>query len=249
MKKYISIFELFARNTIYKLLLILIAMVTVQIVMFQRAMTEWAPIGVAEYGILEAVEYYSLEWMVDRSNNAGFMGVAFVLMTAVLCWNGCNIGSKSNYTIQRLQVSEKAVFIMQSVYNSLCYVILLGVQLAVLLVQCMMYIEQSDNVTNQTVFLAFYRNEFMHSVLPMESGFRWIVNGMIVISCGVAATLFTFLQRRGKLAWSLLVTVAAVVLGFVQELGSQLIIVTAIVVFIVVGLATYFHVFMKNEDE
>ncbi|MBQ8279219.1 MAG: hypothetical protein IJZ23_05205 [Roseburia sp.] len=249
MKKYISIFELFARNTIYKLWLILIAMGIVQIVMFWRAMAEWAPIGVAEYGILEAVEYYGLEWMVDRSNSAGFMGVAFVLMTAVLCWSGCNIGSKSNYTIQRLQVSEKAVFIMQSLYNSFCYVLLLGVQLAVLLVQCRMFIEQSDNVTNQTVFLAFYRNEFMHSVLPMESGFRWFMNGVLIICCGVAAALFTFLQRRGKTAWTLLVTVAAILLGFVQELGNQLILVTAIVVFIIVGLATYFHVFQKNEDE
>ena len=248
MKKYISIFELFARNTVYKILFVLLAMGAAQITMFQKAMSEWIPVDYYDLDF-QAIEHYSLEYMVDKSNSPVFMGIAFVLITAILCWSACNLGSKSSYTLQRLQVKEKTIFIMQCIYNSLCYVLLLGVQVAVLLVLCGMYVEQSDNVTNQTVFLAFYRNEFMHSVLPMEGMMRWIVNILILLGCGTSAAVFTYLQRRGKVAWSLFVVVACVLVGFIQELGGQLELGTAFSAVIIVALTVYYHVFQKKEDE
>ena len=248
MKKYISIFELFARNTVYKILFVLLAMGAAQITMFQKAMSEWIPVDYYDLDF-QGIEHYSLEYMVDKSNSPVFMGIAFVLITAILCWSGCNLGSKSSYTLQRLQVKEKTIFIMQCIYNSLCYVLLLGVQVAVLLVLCGMYVEQSDNVTNQTVFLAFYRNEFMHSVLPMEGMMRWIVNILILLGCGTSAAVFTYLQRRGKVAWSLFVVVACVLVGFIQELGGQLELGTAFSAVIIVALTVYYHVFQKKEDE
>ena len=94
MKKYISIFELFARNTIYKILLVLVAMGAAQIAMFRKVMQEWIPQDYYEMNI-QTVEHYMLEYMVDRSHSVIFMGIAFVLITAILCWNGCNFGSKS----------------------------------------------------------------------------------------------------------------------------------------------------------
>lgn len=248
MKKYISIFELFARNTVYKILFVLLAMGAAQITMFQKAMSEWIPVDYYDLDF-QAIEHYSLEYMVDKSNSPVFMGIAFVLITAVLCWSGCNLGSKSSYTLQRLQVKEKTIFIMQCIYNSLCYVLLLGAQVAVLLVLCGMYVEQSDNVTNQTVFLAFYRNEFMHSVLPMEGMMRWSANILILLGCGTSAAVFTYLQRRGKVAWSLFVVVACVLVGFIQELGGQLELGTAFSAVIIVALTVYYHVFQKKEDE
>lgn len=248
MKKYISIFELFARNTIYKLLLVLLAMGTAQITMFRKAMSEWIPV---EYYDLDfqAIEHYSLEYMVDRSNSPIFLGIAFVLITAILCWNSCNIGSKSSYTLQRLQVKEKTIFIMQSIYNSFCYVLLLGAQIVVFLLQAGLYVAQSEHVTNQTVFLAFYRNDFMHSILPMEGTMRWIANIFILLGCGTSAAVFTYLQRRGKVAWSLFVIVACVLVGFIQELGEQLELVTAFIVVAIVVLTAYCHVLQKKEDE
>lgn len=253
MKKYVSIFEWLSRNTIYKILLIVIAMGITQAVMFGQAMSEMIPVE-THYIDSKAVEYYGraydgLEWLIDRSNGAGFFGLAFVLITAVLCWNGCNIGSKSSYTIQRLQVSEKAVFVMQSIYNSFCYVLLLSIQTAVFLIECKMFAEQAGDITNQTIFLAFYRNDFMHSVLPLEDSFRWVMNGILVIGCGVSAAVFTYLQRRGKLAWSMLTVTACAVLGFIQELGNQMVMVTAILILITAGITAYCHIFQKKEGE
>ena len=89
----------------------------------------------------------------------------------------------------------------------------------------------------------------MHSVLPMEGMMRWIVNILILLGCGTSAAVFTYLQRRGKVAWSLFVVVACVLVGFIQELGGQLELGTAFSAVIIVALTVYYHVFQKKEDE
>jgi len=189
----------------------------------------------------QAMEHYTLEYMVDKSNSVIFMGIAFILITVILCWSGCNIGSKSSYTIQRLQVTEKKIFILQSVYNSLCYVLLLGVQIVVFYIQSRMYMAQAGHVTSQTLFLAFYRNDFMHSVLPLEGTMRWISNILIVPGCGVSTAVFTYLQRRGKIAWSLFIVVACVLVGFKQELGNQMSVAMATIIWGIILISAYFR--------
>ena len=107
MKKYIAIFELFARSTIYKILPVFALMGAAQVFMFQKAMSEWFPMD-AYHLEFQAIEYYTLEYMMSRSKNEIFLGIAFVLITAILCWNGCNIGSKAviPYSVCRLRKRE-----------------------------------------------------------------------------------------------------------------------------------------------
>ncbi len=248
MKKYLSIFELFARNTIYKILFVLVLMAAVQTGLFYKSMHAWIPVDLYDVDF-QAIEHYSLEWMVDESKLLWFTGVAFVCITAILCRNCCNVGSKSSYTIRRLQVTEKCIFVMQSLYNIACYLLLSGVQTVVLFGLGNYYVQTAGSVTNQTLFLAFYRNEFMHSMLPLEGTAHWIMNMLIIVSCGISAAVFTYLTRRGKVAWSLLVVVACVVLGYVQELGSQMNMVTAILTVSIAGFSAYYHVFKKKEDD
>lgn len=248
MKKYISIFELFTRSTIYKILLVFAAMGAAQVFMFHRAMPEWFPADSYHLNF-QAIEYYTLEYMVDRSKSAIFLGIAFVVITAILCWNGCDIGSKSSYTIQRLQVTEKKIFIMQSIYNSLCYLLLLGTQIGVFFIQSSLYAQRAGHLTNQTIFLAFYRNDFMHSVLPLEGTVRWGINILIVLGCGISAAMFTYRQRRGKTAGALLVAVACVLFGFVQELGEVLGFMIVVIIWLIVGFQVYWNLIQKKEGE
>ena len=212
-------------------------------------MDEWIPFSLYELDF-QAIEHHSLEWMIEHSNSAVFMAAAFVCITALLCWNGCDIGSKCSYTLQRLQVREKTVFVIQSLYNMACYILLLGAQTAVFLIQSKLYTEQAAIVTNQTVFLAFYRSDFMHSVLPLEDTMRLISNILLIAGCGVSAAVFSYLQRRGKLAWSLLVVAACIILGFVRKLGNTVILLVAFLVLIIAGITAYYHVwYFKNEKE
>lgn len=71
MKKYASIFELFTRNTFYKIMLIITAMAGAQLFWFCQKLMEWVPGEVLELEMMP-VEDYSLEWVVDRSNSYGW---------------------------------------------------------------------------------------------------------------------------------------------------------------------------------
>ena len=247
MKKYISIFELFARNTIYKILLVLIAMGITQVAMFRKVMYEWIPMDYYNLDF-QAIEHYTLEYMVDQSKSVIFMAIAFVLITVILCLNGCNMGSKSSYTLWRLQVTEKKIFTMQSIYNSLCYMLLFGFQIVVFFIQSSMYTENAEYVTNQTVFLAFYRNDFMHSVLPLEGTMRWIASVLMVLGCGVATTVFTYQQRRGKVAWSLFLVVACILVGFKEGLGEQIALLIAMIIWGMIIISYYARKTQKEEE-
>lgn len=221
---------------------------SVQIFLYKQKLDEWFYATKVGLELAEASRY-SFEWTIEHSIGQRVFGIAFVIVTLFLVWNGTNQGSRSHYTLQRLQVSEKGIFMMQSIYNGLCYVLLLGVQLLIFLVQYSMYANRTKDITNQTLFLAFYRNDFMYSVFPLEGGLRWTMNILIIVSCGVSAAVFTYLQRRGKIAWSLFVVVACIGLGFVQEIGEMLIIVTALLTSCIAGITAYWHVFKKQEVE
>lgn len=248
-KKYVSVWELFAGSTIYKIAVLLAVMGAVQIFLFQKAMMAYIPMDTYDLDFL-AIEHYSLEYMTDKSHSAVVLAVAFVLLTVVLCRNGCNIGSKSSYTLKRLQVTEKMIFLMQCIYNSLCYVLLLGVQVAVLLIQSGMYTAHAKYVTNQTVFLAFYRNDFMHSVLPLDGGMRWLVNLLFIIGCGVAAAVFTYRQRYGKVAWVLWIVPAEILISFIRGMEDTYIsLLFAIAVCMTAGISAFRHVFGKSMEE
>ena len=133
-------------------------------------------------------------------------------------------------------------------FQLFCYVLLLGAQIAVFVIQSSLYAAESGHVTNQTVFLAFYRNDFMHSVLPLEGIVRWITNILILLGCGGSVAIFTYLQRRGKAAWSLFVVVACILVGFIEELGELLDLVMAIIVWAIVARTAYYHVLRDKED-
>jgi len=247
MKKYVSVFELFTRNTFYKILLIIGGMAGIECFWFRQKMIEITPYAAWEAGLMPAEEY-SLEWLIDRSNGYGWFCIGFTLVTAVLCWNICNFGSNSSYTLWRMRITEKRILFMQMIYNGLCYTLFLAAQTGIFLMQYHMYCGYIKNVTNQTLFLAFYRNAFMHSILPLEDSFRWIANMLIISSCSVGAALFSYIQRRGKTAWSVLVMLACILLGFEKELGDQTILITALVVFTIAGTTFYRHVFQKKDE-
>lgn len=216
MKKVLSVFELLTRNTIYQILLVLVAMGAMEIYRFSVKMQELLNLGMqADYRA-----GYSLEQIVELSDIDGWFGLAFVFVTVILCLNTCNLGSVQSYTIKRLQLTETQIFWIQSVYNAMCFILLWGVQLFLLLGMSYLFLVQEVETTNQTVFLAFYRNDFMHSILPMEEGMRWLANICMILSISVATAAVPFLQRRGKFAIEAVIVAGILIVGFSKELGD-----------------------------
>ena len=209
MKKYISVFEMITRNSIYKVIAVLLGMVALEFALWTNAIQS-----------LYETPNLSLETMIENSRYVYVLGLAFVLITVVLSIMGCNIGSNQSYTLSRLSISEKKVFLLQSVYNSICYLLLWVTQLAVLLLSAGDYMKKASETSNQTIFLAFYRNDLMHSILPLDDVIGWFVLFFIIVACGIAAAGFTYQQRRGKVGCEIMILVALTLLVLPRTLGE-----------------------------
>ena len=218
MKKVLSVFELLTRNTIYKILFVFVALGGVELLMFWNRLKEQLDLQ-NQYGYGE-VGGSSFEYIVNSSHQFGWYTAAFVAVTVILGLSTCNFGSRQGYTLKRLRVSEREVFWIQSVSNFLCYVLLLGVQLGILLIMGCLYIKYMGTATNQTMFLAFYRNAFMHSILPMEEWPRMIINLCMYGSMAVTAATVPYFQRNKKFGWEAVVVTGILAVGFEAELGS-----------------------------
>lgn len=212
MKRYISVFEMITRSSIYKVLGILLLMTGAETVMLIYAWNR--PLAMMQP---------NLEEWIDQSAIIFPFWAAYWMVTKVLAFAGTNTGSMQGYTLQRLRIPEKKVHLLQSIYNILCYLILWVTQLSVLLVASAYYINHKTGVvlTNQTVFLAFNRNEFMHSVFPLEDYFGWFAIAFFIVGTGIQAAVFSRKQRSGKTAWSLAVFIVLAVVCFPRELGEE----------------------------
>lgn len=211
MKRYVSVFEMIARSSIYKVLAIIGVMIIVQAVCFSLSMM--SPSGL------------SIESCIDQSHYSLIFKIAYILVTIVIVFPGMNIGSVQSYTLQRLRIKEKRIFWLQSLYNFLAYVLLWGGQLVMVLVNIIVYqknLPAGAVISNQTFVMAFYRNDFMHSILPLEDVSGWWVLVLFGITSAFVTAETTKIQREGKFGVELVLLLAAVVISFPRALGYDL---------------------------
>ena len=208
MKRYVSVFEMIARSSIYKVLLVIVTMVVAEVVYLSYAFT--------------STQRVLMEVYIDERFFGTAFKVAYTLITLLLILPGMNLGSTQSYTLKRLRIKEKNIYWLQAVYNFLAFVILWGVQLLVILGFMVFYqnhLPEGAVITNQTMFLAFYRVDFMHSILPLEDRTNWMMLFSIGAVTALAAAECTKLQRGGKFAFELCVMVATTWIVFPRELG------------------------------
>ena len=235
MKKYLSVAGLFCCSTLYKLLGVSVLAVAAEIIMFITAMKTYP-----DYGI---------ELLVKSSRTAIVFAVWFVLFAAILVLPGCDFKSRSGYTFRRLQISEKAVFVCQSVYNLTAFVMLLCMQILTAYGLCMLYthLAPADMVSGHTVFLAFYRSDFLHSILPLQETVRWAYIVMALVSMAVCTAHFPFMNRRGSFGFTVVVNTVVVMFSFVNKLGYFGML--PFVTFLTAGKALFDVFTWEEEDE
>lgn len=215
MKKYISVFEMITRSTVYKVLLVLAIMAAVQLSLFWGKLEEF----------VVNMEYsfdHRIELIVDQSYMILPLAAGFLLITVILCWSGCNIGSNQGYTLRRLQIPEMHVLVLQAVYNGMVYILLWASQVVIMLVANYWYMQQDFETTNQSIVLAFYKNAYMHTILPMKDGFGWFLLVVMILACGIATAVFPYQQRRGTIGFSVIAVVGTVFILFPRGMGSDM---------------------------
>ena len=245
MKKHLSVFGLYARSSIFKVIGILLLMCAVEIAFFHIELQD----TLKAYEIAGS-DIATLERIFMRAATNVYFRVALVLITVVICLPGCKFKTNTSYTLRRLSISERATFFNQAAYNALVYMMLFAVQLLVAfgLSQYYLSVVPEECISNQTIFLAFYRNTFLHSLLPLEDIGLWIRNGLLVITFGLATAEFPYRQRRHKFSLTALALVIYTICWFDQGIGQiGHVITTAIIALMLVGTTIY--TLAKKDEE
>jgi len=176
MKQHLSVFMLSARTAVYKVLALLVLMAAVQAALFTAALNA---------GSTDTA--FGLEAVITRSRLELVLAVCFLLISFVLA--RANTEVSGAYTARRLSVSPQAVFLWQSLCGVLVYLLLWAVQVLVIVALCALFVRLAppDQVTGQTVFLAFYRNSLLHCLMPMEDIRCWFANLLLLPALGLCS--------------------------------------------------------------
>ncbi len=200
------------QSSFWKVLVLLAGTTAAQVFFFRRAVQQLRPGN------------YGLEQALTQGHVAGIAGLGFVCITAILCMTGAERGNgKTGYTLRRLSIPEKSVLLWQAVYNGSCYLLLWASQVLVMMSLAQWYTKIADPsmVTSQTVFLAYYRNEYLHGLLPMFELDHWFRNIMMLIALGLSSAYFTYAQRRRLKNGELITMVLVVLLFFCDHINSS----------------------------
>ncbi|MBQ9112174.1 MAG: hypothetical protein IJY08_01175 [Clostridia bacterium] len=242
MKKFLSalaVFGLIARTSMRKVFGIFALLVVSQVALFGRAMEREHGLRGADARLENVLENCGMGWVLLD---------AFVLITVCLSLTFTERGAVTGYTLRRLSVGEKQVFFMQAVYNCCIYVALLCLQIALGYGLCRWFLEvsPSDYVSGQSVFIAFWRVELLHSVLPLNEAALWIRNGMIAVSLGLGTACVSFKQRRRKPALSAVFLTVWTAALFVRDIGDTFTAVLTMLVCAGVAALSLYAVFKKE---
>ena len=155
---------------------------------------------------MAAVDAAGFFWCVQRGgmtftgNTGGFsllLLIAFaagVLACQMLLCSCFGSNSRFGYTLRRLRISERQVFVWSFVGDLLCFLIVWCVQI-ICSAGLMLLYQRSAGYTSgaQGVFVDFYRNSTLHGLLPLADGF--VVGRNIAFLLLLAAST-AYLQQR-----------------------------------------------------
>lgn len=229
-KEIVSVFGLLARSSFLKILGILAMLVVGESVLL------WREVSVSYRNVLHgetllgADEVMLLMAAPEKLLENAFVHMVFLaalaLVMVVLIWTENRMSEKAGYTIMRLGLTRKELFVIKTVYNVACLVLLFVVQIWVAIGFLAWYEANMplDISMPQLFFLAFYRNEFLHCILPMQEFGKWIRNFLMVAALSMtAAGVIVFPGEKGTRkstsGWTIVILSVA---WFLSDAGKNL---------------------------
>ena len=204
-------------STFYKILLIFAGMIGLQIFLLSQEFTEMLRIWHDDSQF-----YLSLDALITESGVHLVFLAGFLLITLLLTLNGFEFKEKISYTIRRLSLSEKHYFLLQGLYGSMIYLLLFIIEIGTIATFAFYYIKTVPDTfcSNQTLFLTFYTNDFLHSLLPLEETVRVVRNAFLIFTFGYTSAYQSYSQRRGTKGWMVLLLSFLTILNFKSEIGT-----------------------------
>lgn len=207
MNQYLSVLAAAARSTVYKMTVLLVLLGAAESALFLRLLQQ-----------MENGQLYALEDVFQKSGIPFAFAVAFIIVCGLLS----SVGRGAKYTLRRMAVSEFRVHLLWSAYSTACFLILWAAQLLIVLLLCRWYLAVMDPAywNGQTVFLAFYRSGFLHSLLPLAEFSRWVRNLMLVCALGLSRVSASIKGTRRQMAIKETVLGAFAILSFSAPMGN-----------------------------
>ncbi|MBQ7337157.1 MAG: hypothetical protein IJW40_01750 [Clostridia bacterium] len=237
-----SILYLLLRGTFARVIVLIFATAAVQVGLFYTVLQKELEAAAAGVGA-----FAPPETLIFRSGAAPIAGVGLILLSILLCSFGS--GRTAGLALGRLRVEEKTIFWWQSLYNTLCYALLLVVQGVLMSALLLWYAKEAPAYawSEQTLFLTFYRSGYLHGLLPLEEISRHLRNALLILSLGMCAAGYPYRRRKGHIPLNIVAMVAITLVGFCASLGSLAgdIIVMMLCCANVVELVTYIY---RKED-
>ena len=188
MKKQLSVFGLHTRAALNRLLLAALGLLAVELILAGICMIR---------GAASKLPNSDLETVLQYSFRAG------ILVLQVLLASCFGANSRYSYTLQRLRISERCVFLWSCVCNALCYVVLWCVQIMAAVGAAFWNANSARySAGPQGVFVDFYRSGFLHGLLPLADGYVWTRNLIFVLALGcVTACMQLGMRKKGRRSW------------------------------------------------
>ena len=202
-KPALSLWALLARNSIYKVTAVLAVMGAAEGILFYRC--------------LKRGEIW-LDSVLDGSHISGVFLAALGFAAFILAWTEGRLDRKSSAAMGRLRLSGRSIYVIKAAYNILCIVLLFALQIWLCILLVTLYGKEAGDsgVFPQRLFLAFYRNEFLHCLLPMAEAGKWVRNLLLLLAFGTETAV-----GRGKKNYVPLILLYAVTASwFVSSLGG-----------------------------
>ena len=188
MKKQVSVFGLHVRAALNRLLPTVLGLLVVEVILVGLCIIHGTALTLSNSKLENALQY---------PFRAG------ILALQVLMASSFGSNSRYGYTLQRLRVSERCVFLWGCVCNALCYAVLWCVQIMASVGAAFWNAKSvSYSAGPQGVFVDFYRSGFLHGLFPLADGYVWARNLVFVLALGcVTACMQLGLRRKGGRGW------------------------------------------------
>jgi len=196
MRQHKAVLQFFIRSSMGSFLVLMSAMVLAEGFWFYRTIQKMLQLKE------EAVHFTVMtpEMVFDEAHLMIFFGNAVLILAVILACVGRNGTGHQDYTLYRLSISPKSIFLWQTVCNVGYFLLLWFVQVIFAFGLCQYYIKTADAaaVTHQSLFLAFYRSPFLHGILPLQNFWCWVRNILMFTALGSVLAYDVYCSRRGK---------------------------------------------------
>lgn len=171
----LSLLALLARSSIYKLIAVFAVMALTEIALY--------------YGCLKLERGYTLKGTMESSHISAVFLAAMGLVFLILARTEGLMDEKSRGTMLRLRLSGREIFVIKTLYNVFCLVLLFILQIWLAIWMVRFYGEVMTDIyaSPQRLFLAFYRIDFLHCLLPMAETGKWMRNLLFLLAFGMEA--------------------------------------------------------------